>query len=82
MIKSIMNEKGFESETNLEETPKNHKVSEEKPLNLDQNLSTKVDINVLKARVQEVQNKENRKNILILTLFLLVIGTLGIFFSI
>ena len=76
-----MNEKGFEAEINLEETP-NYIVSEEKPKNLDQNLSKKVDINVLKARAQHAQNKENRKNILTLTFFLLIIGTLGIFLSI
>jgi hypothetical protein len=76
-----MTEKGFEAEINYEETP-NYIISEEKPLNSSKNLSKKVDINVLKARAQQVQNKENRKNIITLTLFLIIIGTLGIFLSI
>lgn len=76
-----MTEKGFEAEINFEETP-NYIISEEKPLNLNKNLIKKVDINVLKARAQQVQNKENRKNIITLTLFLIIIGTLGIFLSI
>ena len=76
-----MSEKGFESEITLDGTP-NYIISEEKPLNTEKNKSKKVDINVLKARAQEVQNKENRKNILILTFFLTIIGSLGIFLSI
>ena len=76
-----MTEKGFEAEINFEETP-NYIISEEKPLNLNKNLIKKVDINVLKARAQQVQNKENRKNIITLTLFLIIIGTLGILLSI
>ena len=76
-----MTEKGFEAEINFEETP-NYIISEEKPLNLNKNLIKKVDINVLKARAQQVQNKENRKNIITLTLFLIIIGTLGIFLPI
>ena len=76
-----MNDKGFDAEITLGETP-NFQVAEEKPLkktNLDR--PKKVDINVLKARVQEIQNKENKKNIAIFIFFLVVLGALGIFLS-
>ena len=76
-----MNEKGFESEITLDETP-NFEVSEEKPLKSSNNQFKKVDINVLKARAQETQNKENRKNIFIFISLLIIIGVLGVYLSI
>ncbi len=79
-----MNNKGLESEISLEQTPK-FKETEEKPL-LNEKSSFKrpktVNINDLKARAQEIQNKENRKNIFIFVFFLSVLGTLGIYLSI
>ena len=79
-----MNNKGLESEISLEQTPK-FKETEEKPL-LNEKSSVKrprtVNINDLKARAQEIQNKENRKNIFIFVFFLSVLGTLGIYLSI
>ena len=76
-----MNEKGFESEITLDETP-NFEVPEEKPLKSSNNQLKKVDINVLKARAQETQNKENRKNIFIFISLLIIIGVLGVYLSI
>ena len=76
-----MNEKGFESEITLDETP-HFGVTEEKPLKILKKQSKKVDINVLKARAQEIQNKENRRNIFILVLFLIALGAVGIYLSI
>jgi hypothetical protein len=81
VFKSIMSEKGFETEITLNETPI-IRETEEKPLKSEDNQSKKVDINVLKARAQEVQNSENRKNIFIFIIFLLIIGTVGIYLSI
>tara|TARA_Y100000389_G_C17267730_1_gene416331 strand:+ start:239 stop:469 length:231 start_codon:yes stop_codon:yes gene_type:complete len=75
-----MNEKGFETDIALDETPR-FEVAEEKPLNNKDIRNKKVDINVLKARVQEIQNKENKKNITIFVFFLISIGALGIFLS-
>ena len=79
-----MNNKGFESNLSLEQTPK-FKETEEKPL-IKENTSSKrhktVNINVLKARAQEIQNKENRKNIFIFVFFLTALGTLGIYLSV
>ena len=75
-----MSEKGFESEVALNEAP-NFGASEEKPLISNYNRSKKVDINVLKARVQATQNKENKKNVIIFIFLLTFIGVLGVFLS-
>ena len=76
-----MSEKGFEAEIELDGTP-DFKETEEKPLKINNNKPQTVDINVLKARVQLIQNKEQRKNIFIFVLFLLILGTAGIYLSI
>ncbi len=76
-----MNDKGFDAEITLGETP-NFQVAEEKPLKkTNQDRPKKVDINVLKARVQEIQNKENKKNISIFIFFLTALAVLGIILS-
>ena len=75
-----MSEKGFESELALDKTPQ-FSVSEEKPLKISKKQSKKVDINVLKARAQEAENKESRKNIFIFVFFLLMLGVFGIYLS-
>ena len=75
-----MTEKGFEAEINFVETP-NYIVSVEKPLNLEKNEGKKVDINILKARAQDIEKKEGRKNIAILVFLLLLIASIGIYLS-
>jgi len=75
-----MSEKGFESEITLDKTP-HYGVTEEKPLKISKKQSKKVDINVLKARAQEIENKESRKNISIFVFFLLMLGVFGIYLS-
>tara|TARA_B100000902_G_C27200991_1_gene859051 strand:+ start:202 stop:432 length:231 start_codon:yes stop_codon:yes gene_type:complete len=76
-----MSEKGFEAEYALNETP-NFSGTEEKPLEFNKKQSQKVDINVLKARVKAIQNKENKKNVFIFVLTLITLAGLGIYFSI
>ena len=76
-----MNNKGFEAEINLDETP-NYEISAEEPLKSKKNYIKKVDINVLKARAQNLKNKENRKNIFILFFFLLLLAVFGIYLSV
>jgi hypothetical protein len=71
-----MSEKGFEAE-NTYQTP-NFDVTEDKPFEGKNVRPKKVDINVLKARVQELQNKENKKNILIFSIFLVALAVIGI----
>jgi len=80
MFKFIMINKGLEAETTLNETPK-FKNTEDKPLNNGISKTGKVDINILKARAQEVQNRENKKNILIFVFSLMVLVFLAIYLS-
>ncbi len=76
-----MYKKGFEADVSLNETP-NFKDPVDKPFKSEKNNSRKVDINVLKARAQEIQDKENRKNIFIFVLFLIILAGAGIYLSI
>jgi hypothetical protein len=75
-----MNQKGFEADISFNETP-NVKVNADKPLKYKEN-QIKVDINVLKARAQQSQDKENKKNIVTFIFFLALLGTVGIYLSI
>ena len=75
-----MNNKGFEAEVDLQETP-NLEMAAEKPLNSEEIRKKRVDINVLKARAKAIQDKENFKNTIIIISFLLIIGAIGIYFS-
>ena len=80
MFKLHMSEKGFESEISMNGTPQ-FGATEEKPFKFENNKHKKVDINVLKARAQEIENKQNRKNIAIFIFFLLMLGIFGIYLS-
>ena len=62
------------------ETP-NNTGETDKPLNLKKKKHQKVDINVLKARVQAVQDKENKRNITIFVSFILAVGVLVFYLS-
>ena len=75
-----MNNKGFADTNNIVETPRNDDNAG-KPLKSNPVTSNRVDINVLKARVQEAQNKESKKNFTIFALFLALLGFLGIYLS-
>ena len=75
-----MDNKGFEANIDLQETPI-PKETAEKPLETENNLSKRVDINVLKARAKATQDKENTKNTIVIIFFLITIGATGIFFS-
>ena len=75
-----MNNKGFaEIETNVE-TPNDNSFAE-KPLKSNRISSNRVDINVLKSKLQETENKEFKKNLFILSFLILVLGILGIYLS-
>ena len=76
-----MSKKGLETEVTFNETL-DFSNNVDKPLKSEQIQTKKVDINVLKARAQEIQDKENRKNIFIFILFLLILGAVGIYLSI
>ena len=57
--------KGFTEDQNNIETPNGVNESE-KPLKSNQINSSRVDINVLKSKIQESENKEFKKNLYIL----------------
>tara|TARA_B100001540_G_C15628507_1_gene561028 strand:- start:660 stop:890 length:231 start_codon:yes stop_codon:yes gene_type:complete len=72
--------KGFaENEISIE-TPNDVSVAE-KPLKDRQIKSQRVDINVLKSKLQETESKEFKKNVFILSSLILALGVLGIYFS-
>ena len=73
--------KGFtETNTNIE-TP-NDISNTEKPLKTNTNRPKRVDINVLKSKLQETESKEFKKNLYILSTLVLGLGVLGIYLSI
>tara|TARA_X000001036_G_scaffold35892_1_gene29105 strand:+ start:66 stop:296 length:231 start_codon:yes stop_codon:yes gene_type:complete len=75
-----MNTKGFaDNQTNIE-TPNDISVAE-KPLKTSQNKPRRVDINVLKSKLQETESKEFKKNVYILSSLILGLGVLGIYLS-
>ena len=53
----------------------------DKPLNQENIQPQKVDINVLKARAQATQDKENIKNSILIVVILTIFAAAGIFFS-
>ena len=72
-----MNNKGFtETHTNIE-TP-NDVDGAEKPLKTSKK---RVDINILKSQLEETEAKELKKNIFILSLLIIGVGSFGIYLS-
>ena len=72
-----MNNKGFaETHTNIE-TPNDVDVTE-KPL---KSSKKRVDINILKSKLEETEAKELKKNIFILSLLIIGVGSFGIYLS-
>ena len=76
----LMNNKGFADTETIVETP-NDNGNAEKPLKSDQIISNRVDINVLKSKLQESESKEFKKNLIILSSLVLGLGILGIYLS-
>ena len=75
-----MENKGFaEIKTNIE-TP-NDVGQTEKPLKTKPITSNRVDINVLKSKLQETESKEFKKNLFVLSSLVLGLGILGIYLS-
>ena len=75
-----MSNKGFaEIQTDIE-TPNDVNVTK-KPLKTYRNKIKRVDINILKSKLQETESKEFKKNLLILSSLILGLGILGIYLS-
>ena len=80
MVYLIMKIKGFtETQVNID-TPNDISIAE-KPLNNPLIKTGRVDINVLKAKLQETEDKELKKNVTILTVLVLGLGVIGIYLS-
>ena len=75
-----MTTKGFADNQNNIETP-NDVMGSEKPLKSEQIKINRVDINVLKSKLQETESKEFKKNVYILSTLVLSLGILGIYLS-
>jgi len=75
-----MNIKGFADTNNNIETP-NDIIISEKPLKTEKITSNRVDINILKSKLQETESKEFKKNLYILSTLVLGLGILGIYLS-
>ena len=75
-----MENKGFADNQSSIETPNDAGVAE-KPLKPKQTSSGRVDINVLKSKLQQSESKEFKKNIYILSSLILGLGVLGIYLS-
>ena len=75
-----MENKGFTDNNINIETPNDVGVAE-KPLKPNQISSGRVDINVLKSKLQETESKEFKKNVYILSSLILGLGVLGIYLS-
>ena len=80
MFKFNMENKGFADISSNVETPNDINMTE-KPSKTKKTISNRVDINVLKSKLQETESKEFKKNLLILSTLILGLGILGIYFS-
>jgi len=75
-----MENKGFTEIKTSVETP-NDVGQTEKPLKTRPMTSNRVDINVLKSKLQETESKELKKNIYILSSLVAGLGALGVYLS-
>tara|TARA_X000000368_G_C22369441_1_gene424075 strand:+ start:206 stop:436 length:231 start_codon:yes stop_codon:yes gene_type:complete len=75
-----MENKGFADNNSNIETPNDIGVAE-KPLKTDKIKPERVDINILKSKLQETESKEFKKNLIILSSLVLGLGILGVYLS-
>ena len=75
-----MTSKGFTDDQTSIETPNGIDITE-KPLKSETITSNRVDINVLKSKLQETESRELKKNLFILSSLILALGILGIYLS-
>ena len=75
-----MSNKGFAEINTGIETPSDEGIAE-KPLKNERIIKKRVDINILKSKLQESESKEFKKNLFILTSLVLALGVLGIYLS-
>ena len=76
-----MNIKGFTENNSNIQTPNDNMDVSEKPLNPKNISSGRVDINVLRSKLDEQQSKEFKKNIIIFAFCIFLLGTFGVYLS-
>lgn len=75
-----MSIKGFTGDNNNIETPSDV-VDSEKPLISRKNKSNRVDINILKSKLEEQQSREFKKNLTIFSFCVFLLGAIGVYLS-
>tara|TARA_B100001027_G_scaffold34197_1_gene20886 strand:+ start:99 stop:329 length:231 start_codon:yes stop_codon:yes gene_type:complete len=69
------------TDSNDDADSSNDSYLSEKPLNPEKISSGRVDINVLRSKLEAQQSKELRKNIIIFSFCVLLLSSIGIFLS-
>ena len=62
------------------ETPEGENTSQ-KPLDSNQTKSPRVDINILRSKLEHQESKEFKKNLIIFILCIFLLGTIGVYLS-
>jgi len=75
-----MSTKSFLEKNNNNETPRDT-IDSEKPSISQKNKSNRVDINILKSKLEEQESREFKKNLSIFSLCVLLLVALGVYFS-
>ena len=76
-----MSIKSFLEKNNNTETPLDYDIDPKKSLISKKYKSNRVDINILKSKLEEQESREFKKNLLIFCLCALLLVTLGIYLS-
>ena len=79
-LNSIMENKGFETEQIMLETPDTLDASE-RPLKSNESKPQRVDINILKSKLKKNEDKQFKKNLAVFISFLAGLSALGIYLS-
>ena len=75
-----MNLKGSSNNINNFETPGDSNISE-KPLVSEKTKSKRVDINILRSKLENQESKEFKKNLVIFVFCIFLLGSIGVYLS-
>ena len=75
-----MTDRGFTNLSNEIENSNDFNDAE-KPIKIRRSSLNRVDINILKSKLQEAESKEFKKNLIIFIVLFTILGILGISFS-
>ncbi len=80
MFRFLMNLKDPSNNINNFETSENGNISE-KPLDSKQIKSQRVDINILRSKLEYQESKEFKKNLIIFIFCIFLLGSIGVYLS-